>query len=167
MVPRGQLVLLLQKRWSGFHEKILLHGDSGSATLRIFGSRGRPNQMHQLNCSSNLQPHGLTIGRRCRDCLKVVRDCRPSVFASSASRSLLDCGTALRPVGYGPQARPGRRSRPKRGTANDCGRLCRGDPRHLHLLSLGLDRGHAVVRIKRRLSMPRRHKLGAIQSHRR
>jgi hypothetical protein len=139
MVPRGQLVLLLQKRWSGFHEKILLHGDSGSATLRIFGSRGRPNQMHQLNCSSNLQPHGLTIGRRCRDCLKVVRDCRPSVFASSASRSLLDCGTALRPVGYGPQARPGRRSRPKRGTANDCGRSGTGRerlpsdlPRRLH-----------------------------------
>jgi hypothetical protein len=94
------------------------------------------------------------MGRRCRDCLKVVRNCRPSVVASSASRSLLDCGTALRLVGYGPQARPGRRSRPKRGTANDCGRLRRGDPRHLHLLSLGLDRGHALVRIMRRLSMP-------------
>jgi hypothetical protein len=29
-----------------------------------------------------------------------------------------------------------------------------------------LDRVHAVVRIMRRLAMPRRHKLGAIESHR-
>jgi hypothetical protein len=62
-------------------------------------------------------PHGLTIGRRCRDCLKVVRICRPTVVASSSGPGSIG-GTALRPI-YGPHARPGCRSDAERQMSKD------------------------------------------------